>query len=248
MAALSKRIIFNFLGGMILFSIPMKLMALAFEVKSEVIVQPHYIQPVSLGTNQLQKIPINVYANEQDDQSHQFMIEDLAYTNQKLRVCGVQVEIHKIYRYQADQAFLDFESVEFNSGRVTAHEALLFSQVNPINPAVILVNALDWTIGEHGTVAVGYPQFYLNRNSQWDQLEKKFYQENMLGHSVLGKSRQKWTLVHEIGHTLFNLSHVEDTSNIMHPVGQERLAAAQFTLSQCQKGLAYYHHFKRNVR
>ena len=177
------------------------------------------------------------------------MEEDLRYANQKLEPCGAKIEINRIYLFHADEAFMDFESIEFNRGRVTAHEALLFSQVSPIVPSVVLVKALDWTIGEHGTVAVGYPKFYLDRNTSWVGLEKSFYKQAMLGHSVLGESRQPWTLVHEVGHTLLNLSHVQDVENIMHPVGQERLETARFTETQCRMGLAYYqknYTFKRN--
>lgn len=230
------------------FSFYQEAKALEFKVISEAVMPSQHLKPVFFDSKVLQKIPINVYANKQDDQSLLFMTQDLEYANQLLKKCGVKIGVNKIYFYQADQAFLDFESIEFNAGRVTAHEALLFSQVNLFHPAVILVNALDWTIGEHGTVAVGYPQFYLNRNKKWDDVEKNFYQQAMMGHSVLGKARQKWTLVHEIGHTLFNLSHTNDTNNIMHPVGHERSAEAQFTTSQCQRGLAYYHQFSRNAR
>lgn len=182
------------------------------------------------------QILLDLYIGEKDIPLLDNIQKEIQYSQKKLDKCNILIQLNEVRVINFPSWFYEFESVEFNGGAVSKWEKEFYSQVPSKSTGILYVDSLDWTIGNNGTVAVAYGPFLLDLNIVNDQDDRNFIKEKLLGHSVLGKSRGKWTLVHEIGHSILNLTHVNDPQNIMYPYDFGRNADPEFSQEQCEKG------------
>lgn len=194
-------------------------------------------------------LPIDIYILNADlgnkDKLKQIRLEFVS-AQKKLKKCGTQIKINKVFPYQSNENFQKFESIEFNRGEVSPWEKAFYSSVKSLVPNILYVDSLDWTIGEDGTIAVAYPEFYLDLADDISEEDRVFYQKKMLRNTVLGNSRGQWTLTHELGHSLFNLKHSDDNNNLMFPYGFARSKDPEFNDQQCQQALEAIKYIKTN--
>jgi hypothetical protein len=179
------------------------------------------------------QVNLDVYLFAEDEDEYQRLIIDLETAQSLISACRIRIQLNQKITLKGDRSIREFESVEFNGGRLSPHEKAFFNLVKNYTSGILLVESLDWTIGEDGTVAVGYAPYILDLSLMQLADERKFLKEKMSGYSILGKSRSSHTLAHELGHSLFNLTHVNDPGNIMFPYGFARAKKAQFSESQC---------------
>lgn len=181
-------------------------------------------------------IPLDLYLNDQSIKDIERIKIEFKNAQSKLKKCGIQIKINKVFDYKSNDEFQAFESVEFNNARISAWEKDFFSSVQGLVPNVLYVNSMDWTIDDNGTIAIAYPEFYSEKITHSDENQKKFYENKMLGNTVLGNFRGPWTLTHELGHALFNLKHDDNNpENIMFPLGFARSTNPEFNKEQCDQ-------------
>ncbi len=181
------------------------------------------------------EIALNVYHFPEEEDEYQRLLTDLHTAQELVARCGIQLVLKAKHTLVGDQALREFESLEFNGDKISPYEWALFSLVKPYSNGIFLVESLDWTIGADGTVAVGYAPYILDLELLETIEEQNFLLEYMSGHSVLGRARSSHTLAHELGHSLFNLRHVNDPTNIMFPYGFGRSLKATFSDEQCKR-------------
>lgn len=185
------------------------------------------------------EIALNIYHFPEEEDEYLRLLDDLQTAQALVGECNIRLVLTKKHLLTGDTSLREFESLEFNGGKISEYEWSLFSLVPQYSNGIFLIESLDWTIGENGTVAVGYAPYILELEILETKEEEEFLVKHMSGHSVLGRARSSHTLAHELGHSLFNLRHVGDPTNIMYPYGFGRSPKARFSTEQCQKARSH---------
>ncbi|MGH1468610.1 MAG: hypothetical protein ACRBBP_07000 [Bdellovibrionales bacterium] len=150
--------------------------------------------------------------------------------------CEIGIKIRNIFKSDLKpEISLDFETIAFNSWRISEFEQEIFDNYSFGVPTVHYVEFLDWSYDKSGTRAISYPPFLdhsLNKVHKDDQL---FYKSKMQGSNILSSLRDTSTLAHEIGHSIFDLRHSDLSKNLM--IGSVSGKRRHFRLSkdQCSK-------------
>ncbi len=165
--------------------------------------------------------------------------EELKRAQKKLNDCSISLFIDRKITLSTSPGFMEFESIEFNRGTPSPHELAFFEMTPKGSRGILLVESLDWTIGSDGTVAIAYGPYILDLNLVSDPRDRMFLRDHMVGYSVLGQHRSDWTLLHELGHSLFNLRHTDDPENIMFPFAFARSPDPNLSESQCEQARSF---------
>lgn len=186
--------------------------------------------------------PLTVYLTEQHSPSLLQIKNMLRQAQMKIDKCNIIVQLQSVVQLRNSEDFALWESVDEN-GHITDWERSFFSVLPSFTNAALFVESLDWTIGDNGTVAIGYPLSYLefSENFRPSAQEAQFYREKMSGKLVIGKAASKWTFLHEIGHAIMDLHHTDHIRNVMFPdLGEYKKIDPVFTTEQCE-------HAKKNA-
>lgn len=187
---------------------------------------------------------LRIYFTQNHQMNQEELDRELRRAQKALDVCKIQLNVERVFYLKLADWLLEWESFEFNDGEVSDWEKEFFNWTPTHSAGLIFVDSLDWTIGDDGTTAVGYAPFVLENYEEerftGEDIEgdRKFYHDRMMGHSVIGLARNKWTISHEIGHSLMNLKHSDDGRNIMFPQAA-RYEHASFNQSQCNQAIHY---------
>ncbi|CAN0122423.1 unnamed protein product, partial [Chrysoparadoxa australica] len=119
-------------------------------------------------------VNLDVYLFAQDSSEYQRLIEDLKTAQEIVSTCNIQLNLKRKITITGNEAFREFESLEFNNDRISPYERAIFNLVPEFSSGIILVESLDWTIGDNGTVAVGYAPYILELDILEQEEEKKF--------------------------------------------------------------------------
>ncbi len=162
-------------------------------------------------------IKINLILTPSRLASREVLLEEVGYMQRKLDPCAIFIWLDRVYLIEGGNEFNFWETFWFNGNKLTNWETHLFGSHFPNeNPAIIWVESLNWTLEGQGTLASAYAPFLLEDNLLTSVFEQQFFMKYMKGHSIIGRYRAPWTMLHELAHALFNLPHVSDPGNIMH--------------------------------
>jgi hypothetical protein len=179
-------------------------------------------------------VELNLYLTPGHTPSKQELKQEWELAQKKLDDCGIYLRVGNILVLEVPQWFREFESLEDHDNHLSRWERVFFAKTPARSAGVIFVESFAWTLEDHGTLAVGYGPYVLRREIlEGEESDKVFFAEHMSGHSVLGPYMKKWTFLHELGHSILDLSHVENPRNIMFP--RDGKLDPSFTQAQCRK-------------
>lgn len=180
-------------------------------------------------------LDLNIYDLSSKAKDPELIHRQLEVAQKKLDRCRIFIRKVNVERFpEASPEFRDWESIAFNNGTVSDWERSFFTRTEPDSAGVLWVDSLDWSKEVDAIIAVGYAEFLLEKPDFIPSSQADFYRRRMVGHAVIGEQAGEWTLIHEIGHAVFNLRHDEESpSNIMFPSRVKH--APEFSEAQCEQ-------------
>jgi hypothetical protein len=163
------------------------------------------------------KIDLDIYVLKGAILGPKWLQKHLNRAQKLLDKCGIRLDIQTSVALENGSDWLEWEDIEFNSGQFSEWERTFFTKVKDYSAGIIMTNTLNWSDDPELYHGIGYAPF-LTRFLQLTPADLDFYNHKVSGHVVLSKHAGEWTLIHEIGHAVLNLEHVEsDPTNIMFP-------------------------------
>ncbi|WP_303906928.1 hypothetical protein [Thiohalomonas denitrificans] len=181
---------------------------------------------------------LNIYLTPGNSPAPDRIASAFRLAQNKLDACRIFLRVRTVNYVIGPPLLSEWESMEFDNG-LTPWERAFFTLTPRRSAGVVFVKRLDWTIGRNGITAVGYGG-YIEEETDYLKTprDRLFYRNHMAGYAVLGRSVGESSLIHELGHALMGLRHVEDRSNIMFSGLLARDEDPGFDKRQCAKGRA----------
>jgi hypothetical protein len=166
--------------------------------------------------NQSQKLTHQIKLNfliASKFESKEKLVKDFERARALFQECGILLKMGAINKIE-NPTLNDYETIWFNDNQLSSTEKELVENLYPDGLTVLVSDIINWSTEGTGTWGAAYAP-YIPEVLKLDSEATRFYREKLLGHIILGDYRERWTLAHELGHSLLDLRHNLYYDNLM---------------------------------